>query len=440
MKKINLLISFLLLVSTISYAQKFTDLTATASTGNASLAVDDNPGTRWESESSDPQWLLIDLGETANIGTIKIHWETANAKNYTLSFSNDGISFSNELNYVDMPEGARVDTIQDLNLNFRYIKMTGTERTTGWGYSIWEFEVFPAITPELTSIDVTPVNPSIIIGSSQQFIAKGKDQIGNDFVLTNPTEWSVNESGASIDDNGLFTATSKGLFTITATNSGITDSTTIEVLPSNTNLATSATVTASSGDATLLNDNNKGSRWESEHGIDPQWILIDLGEKKSITDLVIYWEAANAKSYHIETSIDSITWTNFTTQSDLDGGARTDRFHDINTEVRYIKLTGTERNLPYGYSIYEFLVYGGDDVSTSCETLKSPVKAFYDLATKTLYFSETVILAEIYDMSGRLILTSINKNQINIDNLKGYYVLQFVDENNKIASVKILAL
>lgn len=281
MKKNILFISFLLLVSTISYAQKLTGLTATASSGDATAAVDENMGTRWESESSDPQWLLIDLGETQNIGTIKIHWETANAKNYTLSFSNDGVSFENEINHIDMPAGARTDNIQDLNLNFRYIKMTGTERNTIWGYSIWEFEVFPAITPELTSIDVFPISPSIELGASQQFTVEGKDQIDNEFDLTNPTEWSVNESGASIDTDGVFTATSKGLFTITATNSGLTASTTIEVLPSNTNLALSATATASTGDASLLNDNNKGSRWESEHGVDPQWVMMDLGKKNS---------------------------------------------------------------------------------------------------------------------------------------------------------------
>ena len=35
--------------------------TATASTGVASLANDGDAGSRWESESSDPQWILFSL-------------------------------------------------------------------------------------------------------------------------------------------------------------------------------------------------------------------------------------------------------------------------------------------------------------------------------------------------------------------------------------------
>src|SRR5579859_8183511 len=67
--------------------------TATASsvtgTNTASLAVDGNNGSRWESLYSDPQWLQVDLGSTQSICKVTIIWETAYGKAYQIQASND---------------------------------------------------------------------------------------------------------------------------------------------------------------------------------------------------------------------------------------------------------------------------------------------------------------------------------------------------------------
>lgn len=56
----------------------------------ASLAVDGNAGTRWESaQGSDPQWISIDLGGSYNISGVKLNWETAAAKDYKIQVSTD---------------------------------------------------------------------------------------------------------------------------------------------------------------------------------------------------------------------------------------------------------------------------------------------------------------------------------------------------------------
>lgn len=44
--------------------------TAIATSGNASLAIDDNVGTRWESAQSDPQTWQVDLGQAKDFNTI----------------------------------------------------------------------------------------------------------------------------------------------------------------------------------------------------------------------------------------------------------------------------------------------------------------------------------------------------------------------------------
>ncbi|HUA65018.1 MAG TPA: discoidin domain-containing protein, partial [Alphaproteobacteria bacterium] len=42
----------------------------------------------------------------------------------------------------------------------RYVRMYGTQRATQYGYSLWEFEVFPALTPQLT---IAPGGTNVIV-------------------------------------------------------------------------------------------------------------------------------------------------------------------------------------------------------------------------------------------------------------------------------------
>ncbi|HEY6914668.1 MAG TPA: discoidin domain-containing protein, partial [Paludibacter sp.] len=358
MIKVQLLIVIFILSTVSGFGQKYTGLTATASSGTASAAVDNNMGTRWESvQGIDPQSITVDLGAEKNVGAIKLYWEGANAKNYSISFSTDGSTFSGDLYFTDKAAGTRTDLIDNLGVTCRYIKMNGTARNLTYGYSIWEFEVYPPVVPVLTSLVVTPANASITLGASQQFTVSGLDQLGNSIALTNSTTWSVNGTGASIDANGLFSATTKGLYTVTATNTSITKTTTIDVIPAYSNLSIGASATASSGTASAAIDNNGGTRWESAQS-DPQWIMVDLGAVKKVTDIFIVWEAANSKDYIIQTSSDNLTWTTIISKSGMPNMARTDRIYDLNVLGRYIRLTGTARNLTYGHSIWEFKIYG----------------------------------------------------------------------------------
>ena len=58
--------------------------------------------------------------------------------------------------------------------------------------------------PTLATITVTPSNPSIAAGGTQQFTAVGKDGNGND-VTIDPT-WSLTSVDGTISGDGLFTA------------------------------------------------------------------------------------------------------------------------------------------------------------------------------------------------------------------------------------------
>lgn len=430
-----------LAISVLAFGQKYSGLTATASTGNAALAVDNNPGTRWESEHSDPQWLIVDLGEVKAVGVIKILWEGANAKDYTVSFSTNGVDFNGELTFANKPAGGRTDVIDGLNVNCRYIKMNGTARNLTYGYSIWEFEVYPQVTPVLTSLTVTPASASIKLGETQQLTAGGLDQLGNPFTLTNTTLWSVDGSGASVDANGLFSSTQKGLFTVTATNTELTKTAKVEVLPTNNNLSVGegVTATASAGNANAAIDNNPGTRWESAFA-DPQWIMIDFASPKNVTDIVISWEAANAKDYIIESSNNGTDWTTRVTKEAMPEGMRTDYMFDLSFEARYVRLTGTARNLNYGYSIWEFKVFGTNTVSTVSPFpgADKHVVAYPNPVTDRLYFNNRVQQVLIFNIQGQRIASLNQVTDLDVTSFaKGFYFLKMTDNSGKTLTQKI---
>ena len=105
----------------------------------ASNAVDGNLGTRWSSASSDPQWLQVDLGATHTITQVVLNWEAAYAKAFQIQTSNDGTTWTTI--YTTTTGTGGVQTIP-VSGSGRYVRMYGTQRATGYGYSLWEFQVY----------------------------------------------------------------------------------------------------------------------------------------------------------------------------------------------------------------------------------------------------------------------------------------------------------
>jgi Domain of unknown function (DUF4082)/Bacterial Ig-like domain (group 2)/Putative Ig domain len=114
--------------------------------------------------------------------------------------------------------------------------------------------------PTLTSIAVTPINPTVPTGATQQFTATGTYSDNSTQNITSQVSWnSSNTAVATINANGLATGTSAGSTTISASQSGLTGNTTLTMqaaslavttssLPTGTvNIAYSATSTGSGG-------------------------------------------------------------------------------------------------------------------------------------------------------------------------------------------------
>nr|WP_104790785.1 discoidin domain-containing protein [Streptomyces sp. QL37]PPQ61404.1 coagulation factor 5/8 type domain-containing protein [Streptomyces sp. QL37] len=105
----------------------------------ATAAVDGDNGTRWSSAFSDPQWLKVDLGTAASVSQIVLRWEAAYSTGYRIEFSSDNSSWSTAYSTTTGPGGT-----ETLNVSgtARYVRLTGTARATGYGHSLWEFQVF----------------------------------------------------------------------------------------------------------------------------------------------------------------------------------------------------------------------------------------------------------------------------------------------------------
>jgi hypothetical protein len=102
-------------------------------------------------------------------------------------------------------------------------------------------------------------------------------------------------------------------------------------------------------------DGNSTTRWASQAGVDPQWIYMDLGRIYNINKIVLKWEKAYAKSYQVQISYDGRTWYNvYSTNSGI--GGTTTLTGSVNG--RFVRMNGTQRGTPYGYSLWEFEVYG----------------------------------------------------------------------------------
>ena len=105
----------------------------------AALAVDGNAGTRWSSQFSDPQWLRVDLGATATITQVMLQWEGAYAKAYRIQTSPDGNAWTDIHSTTTGAGGTETLTVTG---NGRYVRMYGTTRAGGYGYSLYEFKVY----------------------------------------------------------------------------------------------------------------------------------------------------------------------------------------------------------------------------------------------------------------------------------------------------------
>lgn len=112
--------------------------------GLAHEAVDGDLGTRWGSEYTEPQWFQVDLGRVYDhVQRVVIHWEASFGKDYRIQVSEDGENWKTVSEITDGDGG--VDEITFDPTPARFVRMYGTRKSSEWGFSIWEFEVYETL-------------------------------------------------------------------------------------------------------------------------------------------------------------------------------------------------------------------------------------------------------------------------------------------------------
>ena len=108
---------------------------------DATLAVDGSPSSRWTSVTGPgTQWLRIDLGRTQTVNRVKLTWEKAYASAYRIQLSADGASWTDV--YATRSGDGETDDLKRLGGSGRYLRVLATVRATGYGYSLWEAQVY----------------------------------------------------------------------------------------------------------------------------------------------------------------------------------------------------------------------------------------------------------------------------------------------------------
>ena len=113
-------------------------------------AIDGDESTRWSSwydknnvdPTEDDVTFVIDLGEEKNITTVRLMWEVAAGKDYTVDISKDGVVWTTIADVKDNDVTGEFLEYTCDKTAARYVRMHGSARTTEYGFSIWEMEAY----------------------------------------------------------------------------------------------------------------------------------------------------------------------------------------------------------------------------------------------------------------------------------------------------------
>ena len=393
----------------VNFALASNGASATASSVDgafvAANAIDGNSNFRWASDESDPQWLIVDFGQRRVFNTVKLDHEGAWIKTFDIAISDDGINFVPIKSIVDQTATLINNHFsQEIYLGAdytaQYVKMDGKARGTGYGYSLWEFEVYYPGTATLTSIECTASDVICKVGETLSLTSVAKDQHGN--VMNDQTfTYTVTPADAGSVEGNTYKALKFGDAKIIATCGELTkEIAVINYAGDNVALNKEAVAHTGSGlnDIKLLTDGVTDGDWTTQWQGDPEQgedrdvtcgFTLDLGMQYDLSLVAIYFEGACSEAYTLETSADNTTWA--TAHSFIQEGIGINKHVDylynekLNNAggVRYIRFTSTKNSTQWGMKMFEFQVFGTESASLTKAVSASVNDATMGTATVT---------------------------------------------------------
>ena len=302
-------------------------------------------------------------------------------------------------------------------INFDGMTSTSSCTTTNYGSNCAPILV--------TGVVVNPETSSLQIGNTQQLLAT---VIPSNATNTQVLWSSSNDLIATIDTNGLVTAVSPGLITLSATtmDGAFVDIATLEVLepltPPNciqgTNLSLSAAVVSftdqqAANPASNVIDGDADNRWSAENF--PQTMVFDLGDGLNVSEINLYPYQNRDYQYLIEGSETSAT-SGFVTlvdrQANTIGATIINDTFDISI-VRYIRLTVTGAATYTGpwVSIADLeVICAGSSLSITENLLVNEIKVYPNPFNSEIHIEiplnkiEVVSEFKLLDITGKVIL------------------------------------
>ena len=386
--------------------------TASSNPERASAAIDGNEGTSWESiHGVDPQNWILDLGQARIFNTIEIVWETACAKDFTISTR---LSESEEWNEVlrieDQTAGQRETKTHKIDkTTARFIKFEGTERATQWGYSFWEFRVYLAGVSTFTSLEAKPATNLSKVGEGNAITLTAKDQNGQLIATPDGVTYTITPADAGTITNNIYTPARIGLASIVATIGEVSapafevfayDGENVALSPdiNNSKIVAQSDFAPSGTDAWHAIDGNEGSEWqgsatngtagdEAARTYD-SWFVVDFGAEYDVNLVSIKFEGACSQEYHVDFSADNATWNvayNHVGNAGINAHTKLIYGNDLqnSTKVRYARFYSTKAATQYGMKIHEFKVFGTESASLTKAVSASVNDAAMGTATVT---------------------------------------------------------
>jgi len=196
---------------------------------------DGDPATRWGSAHRDNEYITIDLAQTCYIDHLVLRWEAAYASKYSIGLGEDTTALQTIV-LTGSGGKERVDLAaqmiaQGLTARGRYLRLTGIERATQYGTSLYEIEAYGRpLTGDAQAVFAVALAASDTVlteGDSTTLSAKAFNVQGDELPAT--ASYAI-VSGAATLHGSRVKVTEAGEVVVSATVSGVTGTLTLIVL------------------------------------------------------------------------------------------------------------------------------------------------------------------------------------------------------------------
>jgi hypothetical protein len=373
---------------------------------NPMANVNDGGGSSyWQNQSNNTgdEWIYVDLGFVADVEKVVIQTGSPFPASYLIQAATEAGSFET-VRLAAGSANAALTEVFSPTVSARYIRLYFTSGTNGYKARIFEIEVYGKELYEGEIRLIQPYDAETQTGAAISVKAQTYGYTGTGIVV----------SAVSLPDGANFDPETKtfswrpvqvGTYPVTlkADNGISADQKTFYITVKPVNLALKKNAYAidsdnasRSADKAVDGDYGGQSRWAS-NSANNKWWYVDLGADYVISSVVIYWEAARANSFRLDFATAAQgAGRNFTTTG-LTGTPNGDTYNGApGTQIitfaepvtaRYVQFYGLTRATQYGFSFYEFEVYGqqnlavGKTVTASSENTDRDVTQYARYAT-----------------------------------------------------------